>query len=68
MTMTTTLQMSGKKDTPIPPASPAGRSPQPLVIPSDTLFRPDRREVVILHEGHAYRLRLTRQNKLILTK
>lgn len=64
--MTTNLQQSGNQD--IPTAIPARRAPEPFVIPSDTLFRPDRREVLILHEGHAYRLRLTRQNKLILTK
>jgi len=49
-------------------ASAEKAQPQPLVIPSETLFCLGRREVVILHEGHAYRLRLTRQNKLILTK
>ncbi len=51
-----------------PTAPPSQQSVQPLVIPSETLFCFGRREVVILHEGHAYRLRLTRQNKLILTK
>ncbi|HRH81669.1 MAG TPA: hemin uptake protein HemP [Thiobacillaceae bacterium] len=34
---------------------------------SEELFRA-RRELVILHDGQEYRLRLTRQNKLILTK
>jgi hemin uptake protein HemP len=28
----------------------------------------ERRELVILHEGELYRLRLTKNNKLILTK
>jgi hemin uptake protein HemP len=51
-----------------PPVSPAPAGPLPLVIPSETLFALGRREVVILHDGQAYRLRLTRQNKLILTK
>lgn len=53
---------------PKPAASPSPQTVEPLVIPSETLFRFGRREVVILHDGHAYRLRLTRQNKLILTK
>jgi hemin uptake protein HemP len=34
---------------------------------SRTLFR-SARELVIEHAGHEYRLRLTRQGKLILTK
>jgi hemin uptake protein HemP len=37
------------------------------VIPSDDILA-GRTEVVILHRGQAYRLRLTRQDKLILTK
>ncbi len=61
-------QLPSTKDQGTATTPTAARAPQPLVIPSDTLFRSDRREVVILHEGHAYRLRLTRQNKLILTK
>lgn len=34
---------------------------------SGTLFL-GRQEIVIRHEGQDYRLRVTRQNKLILTK
>jgi hemin uptake protein HemP len=37
------------------------------VIDSVSLFQ-GRKEVVIVHDGHEYRLRITRQNKLILTK
>jgi len=37
------------------------------VLASATLFA-GRKEVVIQHDGHDYRLRITRQNKLILTK
>lgn len=66
--MTSPQQPSSTKDQASATTLTAARAPQPLVIPSDTLFRPDRREVVILHDGHAYRLRLTRQNRLILTK
>lgn len=36
-------------------------------LSSSTLFQ-GRQEVVIRHDGQDYRLRLTRQNKLILTK
>lgn len=36
-------------------------------IDSGELFQAAQ-EVVIRHDGHAYRLRITRQNKLILTK
>lgn len=36
-------------------------------ICSDQLLG-DSKEIVILHDGHEYVLRLTRQNKLILTK
>ncbi len=35
-------------------------------IPSESLFC-NRREVVILHKGREYRLRLTQNDKLILT-
>ncbi|WEJ58335.1 hemin uptake protein HemP [Devosia sp. FJ2-5-3] len=37
------------------------------VMDSDEILA-GRTEVVILHRGQAYRLRLTRQDKLILTK
>jgi hemin uptake protein HemP len=36
-------------------------------IPSTALFC-DRREIVIVHRGQEYRLRITRADKLILTK
>lgn len=36
-------------------------------IPSETLLR-DKRMVCIRHAGHDYYLRITRENKLILTK
>lgn len=39
----------------------------PRSIDSATLFA-DRNELVILHNGTPYRLRITRQDKLILTK
>jgi hemin uptake protein HemP len=37
------------------------------VVQSDTLFL-GRQEIVIRHDGQDYRLRVTRQNKLILIK
>jgi hemin uptake protein HemP len=43
----------------------AGPSASP--VSSDTLFR-GRREIVIVHRGQEYRLRITRMDKLILTK
>jgi hemin uptake protein HemP len=45
--------------------SQAPNSAQP--IDSATLFN-NRNEVVIIHNGTPYRLRITRQDKLILTK
>lgn len=45
------------------PAEPGG----PARIDSPALFR-GRREVVILHQGQEYRLRITKADKLILTK
>lgn len=51
-----------------PPASPAARHvPAAAKLHSPSLFG-DRREVVIVHNGEEYRLRITRQDKLILTK
>lgn len=53
--------------------SPAGHSPVPRAvavteaIPSSALFS-DRREITISHGGALYRLRITRQGKLILNK
>jgi hemin uptake protein HemP len=48
--------------TDVGPAVDANRTP----ISSEALFG-DRREVVILHNGREYRLRLTQNDKLILT-
>ncbi len=53
----------------IPPAAQADRGalPQPSRVNSASLFA-GRREIVIVHNGEDYRLRITRQQKLILTK
>jgi hemin uptake protein HemP len=45
-----------------PPATERERQ-----VPSATLFQ-GRREIVIVHHGQEYRLRITRADKLILTK
>ncbi len=56
---------------PAPPSSPRPGTPdggQPVRrIQSRELFK-DGKEVLIEHANQAYRLRITRQNKLILTK
>jgi len=39
----------------------------PLRVPADTLMR-GRRELIILHNADEYRLRITSNGKLILTK
>lgn len=51
---------------------PAGKHLEPSTAAnshydSQTLFC-GRQEIMIHHAGHAYRLRITRQDKLILTK
>ena len=52
----------------LPTAPSAAAAPtSPACIASSALFG-DRSEVVIEHNGERYRLRITRQNKLILTK
>ena len=56
-----------------PPPRPQATSLQPLPatpptrIHSEPLFAAGR-EVLIVHRGEEYRLRITRQDKLILTK
>ncbi|MQY50278.1 hemin uptake protein HemP [Rhodocyclus tenuis] len=52
-----------------PPSTDASNTPgqRPERIDSRTLLR-DGRELIIAHQGEEYRLRLTRQEKLILTK
>ena len=41
--------------------------PAPDVIPTDALFQ-GRQEILIRHNGEHYRLRITKNAKLILTK
>jgi hemin uptake protein HemP len=55
---------------PTPPlsvsAAGSGAGPAPKRVPSETLLGPAR-ELVIVHAGREYRLRMTQNGKLILT-
>jgi hemin uptake protein HemP len=48
-------------------AEPGQQPCPPDVIPADLLFQ-GKQEVQIAHNGETYRLRITRNGKLILTK
>ncbi len=50
------------------PGTPTKVTTHAPIISSGVLFDQDRREVLIEHRGAFYRLRLTKQGKLILTK
>jgi hemin uptake protein HemP len=50
-----------------PPPVPAAGAPPPPVVTSEALLAGGR-ELVIWHGAEAYRLRVTGNNKLILTK
>ena len=52
---------------PEPPASSTPRRPGPRRVESGSLLQ-SAREIVIVHRGQEYHLRLTRSDKLILTK
>jgi len=58
--------MSNGVDKTVPAALPPMNG-QPVVYDSRQLFGAGK-EVLIRHAGEIYRLRMTRQNKLILTK
>ena len=49
------------------PLSATSKRPMPDVIPTDFLFQ-GRQEILISHNGEHYRLRITKNAKLILTK
>lgn len=53
--------------TAIPAKAPNGKPEGVIVTPSRQLFG-ERRELVIEHAGSLYRLRITQNNRLILTK
>lgn len=65
-TMSTTMDSSPADDN-----APASSMRQPLTPParvdSQQLFE-GQRELIIQHQGEEYRLRITRHDKLILTK
>jgi hemin uptake protein HemP len=48
-------------------AEGGGTGPSHVRVPSREILR-GQREIVILHGSHEYRLRVTRADKLILTK
>ena len=50
-----------------PPAERPAPAAGDRQVPSASLFQ-GRREIVIVHHGQEYRLRITRADKLILTK
>lgn len=59
---------NGRPPSPPPAAAPAGLgTPLPKIVPFDSLARCGD-EIWIENEGQIYRLRRTRQGKLILTK
>lgn len=62
-----TASAGNKPHTPETTPAPATEAPSVARVPSESLFA-GKTEVVITHGGEAYRLRLTRQNRLILTK
>lgn len=51
----------------LPTAAPVERRRPPDSIPANALFKGNP-EVLIAHNGDTYRLRITRNGKLILTK
>lgn len=59
--------MKEKMTSPPPDESSALNNAPEGRYDSRDLFR-GRQEILIEHAGHAYRLRITRQDKLILTK
>ena len=50
------------------PAASSPLRPEPRRLRSEDLFRHGQHELLIEHRGECYRLRLTRQGKLILNK
>jgi hemin uptake protein HemP len=52
---------------PVEGGRPKQTAPQPPSVDASTLFGSNR-EVIIVHRGEQYRLRVTQNGKLILTK
>jgi hemin uptake protein HemP len=53
--------------TPATQPAPLAKPASDAQVPSAALFQ-GRREIIIVHHGQEYRLRITRAGKLILTK
>lgn len=49
------------------PTAPGRKPASPGIIPTDALFQGSQ-EILISHNGEHYRLRITKNGKLILTK
>jgi hemin uptake protein HemP len=64
-----TLQVMDQKagQNPAPPTEGAAKPVPPVTVETATLFN-GRDEIRLLHRGQEYRLRVTKQGKLILTK
>lgn len=60
-------QQQPQQQPPVPVARGAVDASRLPVLDSGQLFE-GQRELIILHQGEQYRLRITRQEKLILTK
>jgi hemin uptake protein HemP len=56
-----------ESQTTVVPELPKEAEPTVTIVDARQLFQ-GRREVVVVHEGARYRLRITRRNKLILQK
>ena len=63
--MAVQLRLSRDSGEPHPAAAPSGGSPRRLALEA---ILDGRREVIIHHRGEDYRLRLTSNDKLLLTK
>lgn len=61
------LMIADSADAPKGPVSPAALPHEVRVIEAAELFRGGK-EIAILHEGSIYRMKITRQGKLILNK
>lgn len=60
------MQMNSTQANPTPPSKPADTAAAPRRVPSETLLG-NAGQLLIVHNGREYRLRLTQNGKLILT-
>jgi len=59
--------MNERRRSPLPIAETLRLATLPPKLESSAMFA-GKRELIIVHQGEEYRLRITRQEKLILTK